>query len=541
VVEETPQEPHDPEKIVDIGTARRSQGSKSIARGNGDGNGAANTRKEHASSPYVMKPRGLYFCDPEGAANDLFLSSPFEILAETRDKQGESWGLHLEWLDHDGRKHLWAMPKGLLASDGSEARRILIDGGLEIASGAKARNLFTNYLMQQRSDGRARAVMTTGWHGHIFVFPDCTIGRVDGDEHIIVQTGHHIDHAYNVRGTLEDWQTNVAKYTEGNSCLTLAISMAFAAALIGPCGAESGGIHLRGHSSRGKTTALRVAGSVWGGDIDEPDGGYIRSWRATANGLEGTGTIHNDTLLCLDEISQLAAKEAGEAAYMLSNGQGKSRASREATLRKPARWRTLFLSSGEKSLADKIAEDMRGRRQTAGQAVRVIDLPADAGAYGLFETLHDFADAASFADHLRSASSQFYGTAARAFIEAIATDLDAVATAIKEAVAQFVAEQCGEDADGQVRRVAYRFGLIAAAGEMAISLEIVPWQPKTALDAATKCFQVWLDARGGKGAAEEKDGVEAVRAFLSREQCGASASFLFPRCRVLRTGEFTRP
>lgn len=291
--------------------------------------------------------------------------------------------------------------------------------------------------------------------------------------------------------------------------------MGFAAPLIGPCGAENGGIHYREHSSRGKTTALRVAASVFGGDGDKPDGGYIRSWRATANGLEGTGTIHNDTLLCLDEISQLAAKEAGEAAYMLSNGQGKGRANREALLRKPARWRTLFLSSGEKSLGDKIVEDVRGRRQTAGQAVRVIDLPADVGAHGLFETLHDFTDAASFADHLRAASSQFYGTAARAFIEAIAADLDAVATAIKVATAQFVAEQCGEDADGQVRRVAYLFGLIAAAGELAISLEILPWQPRTALDAAVKCFQAWLDARGGNGAAEERDGIEAVRTFLS--------------------------
>jgi putative DNA primase/helicase len=158
---------------------------------------------------------------------------------------------------------------------------------------------------------------------------------------------------------------------------------------------------------------------------------------------------------------------------------------------------------------------MRGRRQTAGQAVRVIDLPADVGAYGLFETLHDFADAASFADHLRSASSEFYGTAARAFIESIATDLDAVATLIKAADAQFVAEQCGEDADGQVKRVAYRFGLIAAAGELATSLKILPWQPRTALDAATKCFQAWLNARGGKGVAEEKDGIAAVRTFLS--------------------------
>ncbi len=38
------------------------------------------------------------------------------------------------------------------------------------------------------------------------------------------------------------------------SCL--AISTAFAAALVGPCGEESGGIHLRGPSSIGKTTAL---------------------------------------------------------------------------------------------------------------------------------------------------------------------------------------------------------------------------------------------------------------------------------------------
>ena len=65
-----------------------------------------------------------------------------------------------------------------------------------------------------------------------------------------------------------------------------------------------GGIHFRSASSTGKSTALHVAGSVWGGGDAT---GYVRSWRATANGLEGVALNHCDTLLCLDELSQLAA------------------------------------------------------------------------------------------------------------------------------------------------------------------------------------------------------------------------------------------
>jgi putative DNA primase/helicase len=262
----------------------------------------------------------------------------------------------------------------------------------------------------------------------------------------------------------------------------------------------------------GKTTALSVARSVWGGG----DRGFIRSWRATANGIEGTAAIHSDALLCLDEISQLSGREAGEVAYMLANGQGNARAARDATLRKPARWRLLFLSTGEISLADKIAEDLRGRRQTAGQAVRVIDLPSDTGVHGLFDTLHEFKSAAALADHLRGACNKYYGTAARKFIEAIAPDIDAAVDAVKNSTRQFVEDQCpGAECDGQVKRVASRFGLIAAAGELAASLGILPWQSGEATRAAVECFRSWVANRGGVEAAEDKDGVAAVRAFLS--------------------------
>jgi putative DNA primase/helicase len=60
-------------------------------------------------------------------------------------------------------------------------------------------------------------------------------------------------------------------------------------------------------------------------------------------------------------MSQVTARDAGEAAYMMANGSGKSRASRDGTARKSAKFRVLFLSSGEIGLADKVAEDGRGR------------------------------------------------------------------------------------------------------------------------------------------------------------------------------------
>ena len=104
---------------------------------------------------------------------------------------------------------------------------------------------------------------------------------------------------------------------------------------------------------------------------------------------------HCDALLCLDELSQIDAKAAGAVAYMLANGTGKSRAGRGAEGRVPDEWRKLFLSSGEIGLADNIAEDGQHGRLTAGQQVRVIDVPADAGTgHGLFEQLQSRATGA---------------------------------------------------------------------------------------------------------------------------------------------------
>ena len=337
-------------------------------------------------------------------------------------------------------------------------------------------------------------------------------------ERYIIQTSGVVDHAYRESGTLDGWQKNVARYAIGNSRLGLALSAAFAAPLIYPTFSESGGFHFRGGSSTGKTTALVVAGSVWGGGGVR---GFIRTWRATSNGLEGIAAMHCDALLCLDEMGQVDGREAGQIAYMLANGVGKTRASRTGEARPAAEWRLLFLSSGELSLADKIAEDGRGRRVAAGQQVRIVDIAADAGAgFGIFENLHGFPSGDAFSRHLKMAASEHYGIASGAFLELLTRDFDAIAPTVIGYRDEFIAENCPKGADGQVSRVAARFGLVAAGGEMATAFGVLPWEPGEATRAAAKCFSDWLAARGGVEPAEEREGISAVRRFI--EMHGAS-------------------
>jgi uncharacterized protein (DUF927 family) len=297
--------------------------------------------------------------------------------------------------------------------------------------------------------------------------------------------------------------------------------MAFAAPLLYHTKSESGGLHWRGDSSRGKTTLAIVGGSVVGGGGHE--GTFLRQWRATVNGLEGVATAHCDSFLALDEIAQILPRDAGLAAYMLANGQGKSRSHRGLANRPTSTWRSLFCSTGEISLADKVAED--GRKITAGQEVRVLDTPAEAGRFGCFENLHglendpelktDNERGERFAEELRKAALQYYGTAIRAYLSQLTANLEKSIVGVEATIKGFLTAYCPSDADPQVRRACNRFALIAAGGELAIIFRIVPWQRGAAIDAARICFEAWLEARpAGHGKAEEETGIAQVRKFI---------------------------
>jgi len=470
---------------------------------------ATNASEAPKTGRFQLDAKGVWMIETDRAPR--WVCAPVEPVAMVRDPKNAGWGLLVEFFDPDKTLHRVIVPAALFRGDGAEVAGLLLDQGLRIAPRGKP--ALIEFLQTASPKGRARVTQRTGWHdagseGAAFVLPSGAIGPNAGAW--IYESEGGAPSTFALRDSLKYWRDEVASLCSGNSRLLFAVSVCFASPLLYLIGAESGGFHFRSNSSDGKTTALRVAASVCGG------ADFMQRWRATSNGLEALASAHCDAPLLLDELAQMDPREAGETCYMLANGSGKSRAGRTGGARDRASWRLLFLSCGEIGLSEHLGEI--GKTPRAGQELRLAEIPADAGAgLGVFENLHDYATGSEFAKALDRAARRHYGTAFYAFVAELAKNQEAVPELVREAQKKFEAHCLNDAAHGQARRVAGRFALVGAAGELATKWGITGWEPGEAMRAARTCFDAWLSRRGGQGNQEEKAMLRQVREFIRRK------------------------
>jgi putative DNA primase/helicase len=439
--------------------------------------------------------------DAPSALIQQWICSPLHVEAVTLDGQENNFGRMLRFKTTIGKWREWAMPMELLRGAGDELRGELLSMGVEIDPQA-GRSLLGQYLQTKPPTRRVRCALQVGWCGDSFVLPDSVIGAAASS--VIFQSGERGHEEYTQGGTLAGWQAEIAARAIGNPLLTLVLSASFVGPMLGRCNGESGGVHLVGNSSTGKTTAIEAACSAWGGV------NYRRSWRATANGMEGAASLFNDGLLALDEISECDPKEIGAIVYALGNGRGKQRASRTGNARGVTRWRCFVLSSGERTIGTAMAEG--GFRAKAGQSVRLLDIPAER-SFGAWDNLHGLPNGAAFSDAIRRAAVTHHGHAGRVFLEKLTRDkrdfcdyLEAFKT---------TPGLSADDGEGQIKRAAGRFALLAMAGELAIEYGVTPWPEGAAIEAAAIGLQAWLSTRG-RGNEERRQVLEQVTAFIER-------------------------
>jgi putative DNA primase/helicase len=180
---------------------------------------------------------------------------------------------------------------------------------------------------------------------------------------------------------------------------------------------------------------------------------------------------------------------------MIANGQGKARMNQ--TKRK---WRVLFLTSGEITLAEHMAD--AGKATKIGQEVRLLNITQPPGAEGSdlldqswFEDTHTFGEPAAFANHLKAATRKHYGTPLAEWLSILTKSSGTVAAKVRTEIESFTKRVLPPDAPGEVSRAIRRFAIVAAAGEIATAHKLTGWKPGESITAAETCFQAWMEYR----------------------------------------------
>lgn len=444
------------------------------------------------SARFTVRQSGLWLADPALDASARRVGSPIFAAALCRD-EADHWfhRLLFRTLDRDWRYLL--VPAAAMRLRPRQVIADLISAGYELDFHPEAEDLLFEHLRNSTVSRKLTVIDRTGWREGSYVAEDRTFGRADTIHRSLAQGPARLPPTPNA----SHWQTHLTPLIEGNSRLVLAFCTSLAAAAIGLL-PEMGsfGIHLVGQSSSGKSTLLRFAASLWGDPASE-----VRGWDATAAGLEGLAAAHNHKLLILDELAQLDPRQAAEAAYRLGNGRGRTRGDGRGKMLHPSNWQIVFLSSGEITLAQKVAEWSSAPQRHDGEVVRIMDVDADAGkGLGIYDTLNGHESGAALSEAITCACGAFHGGPASDLLSGIVSDPNGAATFLRARREAFLSRFLSADASGVVRRGFGNFGFLAAAGELAVQHGVLPLSADEVQEAIAQCAESWVRSQNSSQA-----------------------------------------
>lgn len=468
------------------------------------------TVQDSAGNTYENRSDGLFKKEAKSGSSFVKLCDALELVAHTRTVEGDDWGIWIKFNDADGTPHDLVLPRKLL-TQGRRVEELLQASGLHVyvLSGNSGKCPLAEFLNAVPMDALPRAVSVTrgGFISDAFdcyVFGNNQVLSMPGTEPV-TPTSADCAAVLTEKGTLEEWQANVATPALHSKRLMFGLSVALAAPLLQILDLPCVTFHLNGTSGDGKSSILMAIASVYG------DKERVTGWDKTKNGFEAVAVRHNNQPLIIDEIGQGEAESLNYVAYQLNNGVGKDRMTRTTAWRKAPRWSLIALSAGEFPLSEmKRLKSRNGRAHTAtGERVRFICIPCDAGqGLGVLDSLpggmtDDKAanDAQRVALLARVSSFKATGVAGHKYLMELMQDVrdngrEALKAQYREFEEEFIALVGRGGLAPTERRVIRHFAAVAFAGELGIVYGVfgTEWQENDALDAAITCFEAWRNS-----------------------------------------------
>lgn len=292
-------------------------------------------------SGYEMDNRGIYAVEKGVLSEEPFCWTPILITRFLTGVASRGIKVELAYM-RDGNWHKVIVPRSTLASSRSIVE--LSDVGLDVHTengGALVR--FMSCLERVNVD-RIPVIGRITHYGWI------------GDKHFApgVADGYYLDTEGTGRsaclgkanGSYDTWKDAMQPHRQ-REVFRFIMASTFAAPLISLLGQRIYLVHNWGDSKGGKTAAMHAALSAWG----DPEKMMI-SFNATQVGMERAAGFFCDLPLGINE-RQLAGNKQQyleTLVYMLAEGSGKLRGSKNGGLQEQTTWRSVVLSNGEEAL-----------------------------------------------------------------------------------------------------------------------------------------------------------------------------------------------
>lgn len=298
-----------------------------------------------------------------------------------------------------------------------------------------------------------------------------------------------------VCGTLEGWQAliGVAKHS---TTMMVALSATFAAPLLALVGRPSFALVFFGPSRVGKSFAQLVAASALGFGREED----LPSLNATPAGLLAAALGFNDNMLPINEIGTARGPKREvyvalrDTTYALMNGQD--------TLRHPSwsgggggaasTFQVICLLSSEISPDAWAARN--GEIRDDGETARLIGVPVLVPER---QTIFDQRPAKLSGDalaaweakqfqRLRQQLPEQRGVAYREYLDFLLADIDSHTNEARRRVAEFEAKVTKPGMSPVARDIIAKFGVLFAAGVLAVQAEILPLEKRSVATAVRR-------------------------------------------------------
>lgn len=279
----------------------------------------------------------------------------------------------VQWTDHN-RVYSETVPAGSLATKKELLKLADMSLGVNDLNAKDLIDYFDKFVTQNEID-RQHLVERLGHVKNSFVHPLMANGvkilPSDIGERQMLE-------AFEVSGTADSWISEVFEKLKDHPNAILMVLGSFASVILNDLKLSPFIIDLSGPTSKGKTTVLKTAASVWG------SGHLVSEWNVTKVAAERKAAFLNSFPLMLDDTMKAEEKQLKAFVYNFSGGRSKGRGSVTGS-QVEFTWNNLMLSTGETSLTDYAM-------QAGGAAARVLPvtgLPFEDVEYDFFNELYE--------------------------------------------------------------------------------------------------------------------------------------------------------